>query len=111
MKKLHIITLATLALLLSSCTDGNIEPSIYQWLTFLLPPVTGVIGWFSSRYTRKADTIQKMQESIDLLLEKNAELYQQVTKLREENAELRKSNIELKTGQRKLQQEFAKLKK
>ncbi len=52
-----------------------------------------------------------MQNSIDMLVQKNSELYKQVTALRAENAELKASNNELKAGQIRLQKEIAKLKK
>lgn len=87
------------------------EEAIYKWLTFLLPPITSIITWAATKYTRKSSTLQTMQESIDMLVEKNAELYEQVTALRSENAELKASNKELKAGQIRLQKEIAKLKK
>lgn len=111
MKKLQLLFIASLAILLPSCSDGNIEPMVYKWLTFFLPPITAVITWVTTRYTRKAGTLETMQKSIDMLVEKNAELYKQVTELRKENAELKVSNEELRDGQIKLQKEISKLKK
>lgn len=111
MKKIRYITLTTLALILSSCSEGNVEPTIYQWLTFLLPPITSIITWAATKYTRKSSTLQTMQESIDMLVQKNSELYEQVTELRAENAKLKASNNELKAEQIRLQKEIDKLKK
>lgn len=65
-------------------------------LTLLLAPVSSVITWFVARRKRQLESIklnteaiQQMQETIDELVAKNAELYSMVTALREENAELR----------------------
>lgn len=80
------------------------ENSVYMWLTFLLPPVTSVVTWVATKYTRKSNTLQTMQESIDMLIEKNKDLYEQVIGLRKENAEL-------KSGQTAIRQENAELKK
>lgn len=87
------------------------EESIYKWLVFILPPLSSVITWITAKYTRKSTTLQTMQNSIDMLVQKNSELYKQVTALRAENAELKASNNELKAGQIRLQKEIAKLKK
>lgn len=80
------------------------EESIYKWLTFLLPPISSIVTWAATKYTRKSTTLQTMQDSIDMLVKKNSELYEWVTALRKENAEL-------KAGQTVIRQENAELKK
>ncbi len=72
------------------------EEKIYQWLTFILPPVTSIITWVATRYSRKTQTLEMMQKSIDMLVEKNGKLYEELVKVRHENAEL-------KAGQERLQ--------
>lgn len=62
--------------------------SIYTWATFVLPPVTGIITWYLGRHKRTSDTLTEMQKTIDMLVEKNNELYLQVISLREENNKL-----------------------
>lgn len=61
---------------------------VYQWAAFILPPVTGVVTWYIGRHKRTSDTLSEMQKTIDLLVEKNKELYMQVVCLREENTKL-----------------------
>ncbi len=72
------------------------EETIYKWLTFILPPVTSVITWVATRYSRKTQTLEMMQKSIDMLVQKNAQLYEELVQVRNENAEL-------KAGQQRLQ--------
>ena len=90
--------------------------TIYQWLTFILPPLTGIITWFTSRYTRHATTLEAMQQSIDMLVMKNKELYERITQqnqqIEELNAkltEVRRENAELITGQARISKENAEL--
>lgn len=75
--------------------------SILQWAS---PAVAGIAGWFGGRYGRRTDSLQKMQETIDQLVQKNQELYKEVLALRQDN-------IELKAGQRELKEENAELRK
>ena len=80
------------------------ETTIYQWLTFLLPPITGLLTWFTSRYVRRTTTLETMQKSIDMIIQKNKELYEEITTLRTENAEL-------KVGQQRISSENEGLRK
>ena len=62
-----------------------------DWITIIsiiLVPVTGVVSWFASARMRNNDTLQKMQVTIDILLEKNAELVKEVVTLRSKIIEL-----------------------
>ncbi len=72
------------------------ETIIYKWLTFTLPFISGIVSWFASRRVRNNNTLQQLQESIDLLAKKNNELYEiivlqntQIVKLKKENEELK----------------------
>ena len=72
------------------------ETIIYKWLTFTLPTFTAVVSWFASRRIRNNNTLQQLQQSIDLLAKKNNELYEiivhqntQIVKLKKENEELK----------------------
>ena len=72
------------------------ETIIYKWLTFTLPFISGIVSWFASRRVRNNNTLQQLQESIDLLAKKNNELYKiivlqntQIVKLKKENEELK----------------------
>ena len=57
----------------------------YEWITTFLAPVTGLIGWFAGTRMRRNQALQHLQTTIDLLSEKNRELYDEVVKLRDEN--------------------------
>lgn len=74
---------------------------ILQWAS---PAIAGIVGWFGGRYGRRTDSLQKMQETIDQLVQKNQELYNEVMLLRQDN-------VELKTGQAQLRNENALLRK
>lgn len=59
----------------------------------VIPAVAGIGGWLAGGHKRRNDAIRNMQETIDLLVEKNGELTEQVVALRKDNAALR-SEIE-----------------
>lgn len=65
----------------------------YEWITTFLLPVTGVVSWFAGRRIRRNDTIRALQTTIDLLVEKNKELYEEIMLLRKENDALRDEGI------------------
>lgn len=82
----------------------------YSWITLFLAPITGIVSWFASRHVRNNDTIRKMQETIDLLVEKNSNLYKQIAELNRQLTEVRKENAELIAGQTRISKENAELK-
>ena len=56
---------------------------------YIFSAVTGVVGWFASGLKRRNDALHEMQESIDMLSAKNAELIEEIIRLREENSGLK----------------------
>jgi hypothetical protein len=52
-----------------------------------IAPLTSVITWIVARRARNNDMLTKMQQTIDLLVEKNKELYEEVLRLRDKLAE------------------------
>ena len=74
-------------ILLAAATIGGADA--YGWVTLLLAPATGVVSWFVGRHTRNNDTVQKLQDTIDMLVKKNSELYAQIT---EQNKTISKLN-------------------
>lgn len=52
-----------------------------------LTPITSVVTWVVARRARNNDMLVKMQKTIDLLVEKNKELYEEVVRLRDKLAE------------------------
>lgn len=90
----------------------------YAWATLLLVPVTGIVSWFAARKVRNNSTLQQLQQTIDMLVMKNKELYERITQqnqqIEELNAQLtevRRENAELITGQARISKENAELKR
>lgn len=54
--------------------------------SILLTPLSSVIAWVVARRARNNDMLTKMQQTIDLLVEKNRELYEEVIMLRDKLA-------------------------
>ena len=65
----------------------------YEWITTFIGPVAGAIGWFAGRRMRRNDTVTALQTTIDLLVEKNRELYDEILRLRQENDKLKDEGI------------------
>lgn len=84
------------------------QTTIYQWLTFILPlvasAIASVVTWFASRHTRQVSTLETMQHSIDMLVQKNEELYTEIIQVRAENETL-------KIGQQRISAENEGLRK
>ena len=91
MKRLLFIFLATI---------GGADT--YTWVSLLLVPITGVVSWFAGRRARNNDTMQKMQDTINMLAGKNDELYNKIVELNEQLTEVRRENAELKAGQERM---------
>lgn len=70
--------------------------SVYEWVTTFLVPVTGVISWLAGSRKRRNDTIVELQNTINLLAEKNRELYEETIKLRQQVADLKQEIDNLK---------------
>ncbi len=58
--------------------------NIYEWITTLLAPVTGVVTWLAATRLRQNKTIQEMQQTIYNLVEENKRVYQELTEARKE---------------------------
>lgn len=56
-------------------------------LTILLTPFCSVVSWVVARRARNNDMLVKMQETIDMLVAKNQELYIEVISLRDKLAQ------------------------
>lgn len=55
-------------------------------ISLLLTPLSSVVAWIVARRARNNDMLTKMQQTIDLLVEKNKELYEEVIMLRDKLA-------------------------
>ena len=58
--------------------------SIYEWITTLLVPVTGVVSWLAATRLRQNATIREMQQTIFNLVEENKRVYSELTEARRE---------------------------
>jgi hypothetical protein len=56
-------------------------------ISLAIAPLTSVVAWVVARRARNNDMLTKMQQTIDLLVEKNRELYEEVIRLRDKLAE------------------------
>ncbi|MDD3405926.1 MAG: hypothetical protein PHH23_06645 [Paludibacteraceae bacterium] len=81
---------------------------LFQWLTFILPIITGVASWFAGRRVRNNSTLDKLQTTIDMLVCKNTELYNKVVDLNAENAALKKGQEEMKLELQALRKKIMK---
>ena len=57
-------------------------------ISLLLTPLSSIVAWIVARRARNNDMLQKMQSTIDMLVAKNQELYNEVVLLRAKVAEL-----------------------
>ena len=55
-----------------------------------------MVTWIVSRRVRNNNTLNDLQKTIDMLVDKNNELIKEITELRQENAELKAGQAELK---------------
>lgn len=61
---------------------------IAQLFDFIVPIVTGVVGWLAGKRKRNNDFLNDLQASVNLLSEENKNLLAEVVELRKENAAL-----------------------
>ena len=85
--------------------------SNYDWINWLIGPVCAAIGWLAGWRMRRNDTINAMQTTIDLLVDKNKELYDDIIRLRQEKDALRDEAIKRDNRIAELEREIERLKK
>lgn len=83
----------------------------YEWITTFLGPVCGLIGWLAGRRIRRNETIKALQTTIDMLVAKNQELYDEIMRLRKENDNLRDQGIKRDNEISELRLQIERLKK
>ena len=83
----------------------------YEWIMTFAPIVTGFIGWLAGTRIRRNDTIRALQTTIDLLIAKNKELYDEIVRLRQENDTLRDEGVKRDNEISELKHQIEKLKK
>ncbi len=83
----------------------------YEWITTFMVPVTGVISWLAGARMRRNENLKSLQTTIDLLVEKNKELYEEILRLRQENDTLRDEGVKRDNEISELKHQIAKLTK
>ena len=83
----------------------------YEWITTFIGPVCGFIGWLAGRRMRRNETIKALQTTIDMLVDKNRELYDEIIRLRKENDELRDQGIKRDNEISEMRLQIERLKK
>lgn len=82
----------------------------YEWITTLLVPATGIASWLAGARKRRNDSIGDLQQTIGMLVDENARVYEQLASTRKELAEAMCQISLLEANQRKLMKENAELK-
>lgn len=68
---------------------------LYTIGPYLASGLSALLGWFFGRRKQKNDFLTELQHSIDMLVAKNKELYEEVVELRAENVELKTNQKEM----------------
>lgn len=56
--------------------------TIYEWISLLLAPLTGIASWLAATRLRQNRTIREMQQTIYNLVEENKRVYTELTEAR-----------------------------
>lgn len=83
----------------------------YEWITTFLVPITGVVSWLAGARMRRNESIKALQTTIDMLVQKNQELYDEILRLRKENDLLRDDAIKRDNRISELELQIEKLNK
>lgn len=83
----------------------------YEWITTFMVPVTGVISWLAGARMRRNENLKSLQTTIDMVVEKNKELYEEILRLRQENDTLRDEGVKRDNEISELKHQIEKLKK
>ena len=83
----------------------------YEWITTFMVPVTGIVSWLAGARMRRNENLRTLQTTIDLLVEKNKELYEEILRLRQENDTLRDEGVKRDNRINELEMQIEKLNK
>ena len=65
---------------------------LFNWISLGIAPISSVITWFAARRSRNNSTLKDLQTTIDMLVDKNTELYNKIV---EQAAEMSEMKVEL----------------
>lgn len=83
----------------------------YEWITTFLVPITGIVSWLAGTRMRRDQNLRSLQTTIDMLVQKNKELYEEINRLRTENDNLRDDAIKRDNRINELEREIENLKR
>lgn len=83
----------------------------YEWITTFMVPITGIVSWLAGARMRRNESIKALQTTIDMLVQKNQELYDEIMRLRDENDNLRDDAVRRDNRINELEREIENLKK
>ena len=69
---------------------------LFNWISLGIAPVSSAITWFAARRVRNNSTLQSLQNTIDMLIDKNTELYNKIVQQATEMAEMKVELIALR---------------
>ena len=69
---------------------------LFNWVSLGIAPISSVITWFAARRVRNNSTLQSLQNTIDMLIDKNTELYNKIVEQAAEMAEMKVELIALR---------------
>lgn len=78
-------------------------------LTIATPILTAIIGWLGGRRKQNNDFLKDLQESVDMLADRNKQLLNELIEVRGENAKLLTNQAEMKVEIEQLRRENAEL--
>lgn len=91
---------------------------VFTWVSLALVPITNIITWIATKTKRRNETMQSLQETIDLFAKSNEKLSEQVieqnqtiAQLTSEITLLKQENQSLKNGQAKMIEELQNVRK
>jgi len=69
---------------------------LFNWISLGIAPISSVITWFAARRSRNNSTLKDLQTTIDMLVDKNTELYNKIVEQAAEMAEMKVELIALR---------------
>ncbi len=69
---------------------------LFNWISLGIAPISSVMTWFAARRSRNNSTLKDLQATIDMLVDKNTELYNKIVEQAAEMAEMKVELIALR---------------
>ena len=69
---------------------------LFNWISLGIAPISSVITWFAARRSRNNSTLKDLQATIDMLVDKNTEIYNKIVEQAAEMAEMKVELIALR---------------